>query len=49
MDPDLNGFSSVRVESFSNLPSDREVWIDDPCLLIKRNKYIELHAEGDIK
>ena len=49
LDPEQNGFSSVRIESFSSVTGDREVWIDDSCLLIKRRKYIEMHEEGTIK
>lgn len=49
LDPDQNGFSSVRVESLNFAHDDREVWIANPCLLIRRSKYIELHEEGKIK
>lgn len=49
LDPDQNKFGSVRIESLSAASDDREVWISDPCLLIKRSKYIELHEKGSIK
>ena len=49
LDPDQNKFSSIRVESLSAVGDDREVWMADPCLLIKRSKYIELHEKGTIK
>lgn len=48
-DPDQNKFGSVRIESLSASADDREVWVSDPCLLIRRNKYIELHEKGTIK
>jgi hypothetical protein len=49
LDPESNGFSCVRVESFAR-PSDvKEVWIDKPCLLVKREKYLEMHKRGDVK
>ena len=49
LDPDQNKFGSVRIESLSAAGDDREVWIADQCLLIKRSKYIELHEKGTIK
>jgi hypothetical protein len=49
LDPEQNDFSSVRVESFGKLPTHREVWIDSPVLLIRRDTYIELHKKGRIK
>ena len=49
LDPDQNKFASVRIESLSAAGDDREVWINDPCLMIKRSKYIELHEKGTIK
>lgn len=49
LDPDHNKFSSSQVESLSAVGDDREVWISDPCLLIKRSKYIEMHEQGTIK
>jgi len=48
LDPEGNGFHSVRIESFSRAPGDHEVWIDRPALLIKRTKYIELHKRGEL-
>lgn len=48
-DPDQNKFGSVRIESLSASADDREVWVSDPCLLIRRSKYIELHEKGTIK
>jgi hypothetical protein len=48
-DPDQNKFGSVRIESLSASAEDREVWVSDPCLLIRRSKYIELHEKGTIK
>ena len=49
LDPDQNKFGSVRVESLSATADDREVWVSDPCLLIRRSKYIEMHEKGTIK
>lgn len=49
LDPDQNKFGSVHVESLSASADDREVWVSDPCLLIRRSKYIELHQKGTIK
>jgi hypothetical protein len=49
LDPDQNKFSCSRVESLSAVGDDREIWISDPCLLIKRSKYIEMHEKGTIK
>jgi hypothetical protein len=49
LDPESNGFGNVRIESLSAAPDDREVWISDPCLLIRRSKYIEMHEKGSIK
>lgn len=49
MDPEQNGFSSVRIETFSSAPHDREVWIADPCLLVRRATYVELVKQGTIK
>lgn len=49
LDPENNGFGCVRVESFTR-PSDvREVWIDKPCIVVKRDKYIEMHKRGAVK
>ena len=48
IDPESNGFSCGKIESFSRTAGDYEVWIDSPCLLIKRTKYIELHKLGAI-
>lgn len=49
LDPDQNNFGNVRIESLSSSADDREVWVSDPCLLIRRSKYIELHEKGSIK
>lgn len=49
LDPDQNKFGSVRIESLASTPGDREVWLDDPCLMIKRSKYLEMHEKGTIK
>lgn len=49
LDPDQNKFGAVRVESLSAASDDREVWLADPCLMIKRSKYLELHEKGTIK
>lgn len=48
-DPDQNKFTSSRIESLSAAPDDREIWISDQCLLIRRSKYLELHEKGTIK
>lgn len=49
LDPDSNGFSTVRIESFHKPTGDREVWISEPCLLVTLEKYKEMHKRGDIK
>jgi hypothetical protein len=46
LEPEANGFHSVRIESFSSGAGDHEVWCDKPCLLIKRSVYIEMHKRG---
>lgn len=49
LDPENNGFSCVRVESFSKHPDAREVWVDQPCLLVKRSAYLEMYKRGAVK
>jgi len=44
--PDENGFFSIRIESFGKGNGDHEVWIDKPCLLIKRSTYADLSKRG---
>ena len=46
LEPEINGFETVRIESFSKASGDHEIWVDQPCLLIKRTKYIEMHKRG---
>jgi hypothetical protein len=48
LEPEANGFHSVRIESFSRGTGDHEVWIDFPALLIKRTAYINLHKRGSL-
>jgi len=48
LDPEVNGFHAVRIESFSKSSGDHEVWVDSPVLLIKRSTYIEMHKSGTI-
>jgi hypothetical protein len=48
LDPEANAFSCTRIESYHGVRADAEIWIDKPCLLIKRNKYIELHKQGSL-
>ena len=48
LDPENNGFHSVNVESLHEY-NDREIWISAPCLLIRREAYIDLHKRGEIK
>lgn len=48
-DPEDNNFSASKIESFNMQADDKEIWISDPCLLIKRSKYVELHKNGSIK
>lgn len=49
LEPDQNKFAASRVENLSAVGEDREIWISDPCLLIKRSKYIEMYEKGTIK
>lgn len=46
LEPEGNGFHSVRIESFSKGTGDHEIWVDKPCLLIKRSTYIEMNKRG---
>lgn len=46
LEPEANGFHSIRIESFSKGTGDHEIWIDKPCLLIKRSAYIEMNKRG---
>ena len=48
LDPEGNGFQSLRIESFSKGIGDHEVWVDKPVLLIKRNTYIAMNKRGDL-
>lgn len=48
LEPEANGFHSVRIESFTKGTGDHEIWIDKPCLLIKRTAYIELNKKGEL-
>lgn len=48
LDPEGNGFHAVRIESFSKGTGDHEIWIDAPCLLIKRSTYIEMNKRGSL-
>lgn len=49
LDPENNGFSCIRIESFARPSEAREVWIDKPCILVKRDKYLEMHKRGAVK
>lgn len=49
LDPEENGFVATRIESFSKIDNEREIWTDQPCLLVKRSAYVRLHKSGDIK
>jgi len=46
--PEENGFFSVRIESFGKGNGDHEIWVDKPCLLIKRSAYVELSKGGSL-
>jgi hypothetical protein len=48
LDPEDNGFHAINIESFREY-QDREIWIDSPCLLIRRSTYVDLHKRGEIK
>ena len=48
LDPENNGFHSIVVESLREY-NDREIWISQPCLLIRREAYVDLHKRGEIK
>jgi hypothetical protein len=48
LDPEGNGFHAVRIESFTKGTGDHEIWIDKPCLLIKRSTYIEMNKRGSL-
>jgi len=49
LDPGTNDFVTMRIESLQKPYSGREMWVSAPCLLIKRDKYVEMHERGDIK
>lgn len=42
LDPDQNGFILTRAENILKHSGDHEVWLDQPCLAIRRRDYIEL-------
>jgi hypothetical protein len=46
LDPESNGFHNMRIESMNKFTEDREIWVSDPCLLIQRSKYIDMHGRG---
>lgn len=46
LDPEVNGFQTMKMESFSKTTGDHEIWVDSPCLLIKRSAYVEMHKRG---
>lgn len=48
LDPENNGFHAINVESLREY-NDREIWISSPCLLVRREAYIDLHKRGEIK
>lgn len=48
LDPEANGFKTMRIESFSSNRGDHEVWVDQPALLIKRSTYVEMHKRGEL-
>lgn len=48
LDPENNGFNSINVESMKDY-HDREIWISAPCLLVRRETYLDLHKRGEIK
>jgi hypothetical protein len=49
LEPEANGFSCVKIESFHNAHGERAVWTSSKCLLIKRSRYIELSKKEIIK
>lgn len=49
LDPESNGFSLARIESYHHTAQNREVWFNAPCVMIKRDHYIELFKAGKIK
>lgn len=46
LDPEGNGFQLMKIESMHRFTEDREIWISGPCLLIKRDKYLDMHKRG---
>lgn len=48
LDPEDNGFNAINIESLREY-QDREIWIDSPCLAIRREAYVNLHKRGEIK
>lgn len=46
LEPEANGFHSIRIESFNKGNGDHEIWVDKPCLLIKRSTYIAMNKRG---
>lgn len=49
LDPQINGFSTVRIDSLAKSKDDKELWTESPCLLIRRDAYIEMHKRGAVK
>lgn len=48
-EPVANSFDVVKIESYSQHTSDKELWTDGNCLVIKRSKYVELFKRGEVK
>jgi hypothetical protein len=49
LDPHANGFAAVRIDGLARSNEDLELWTDAPCLLIRRDTYVELYKKGSIK
>lgn len=50
LDPHANEFEVSRIDSFHQFKDgDHEVWVSSPCLLVKRDKYIEMYNRGAVK
>lgn len=42
LDPDANGFKSVRIEGYHRPSTPVALWTDRPCLTVRYDKYVDL-------
>jgi len=48
-DPETNGFTTVRAESYNRVNEDREVWVASPSLMVKKSVYLDMYKRGAVK